>query len=102
MSRLAIVRIVIIGLAAVFALQGGEYSIWNWWELRRAEARETAAVADLQVLLDSLEKEAVAIEKDPRVQERVARESFGMIRNGEFLFRRGAAGGALISDGSRG
>ena len=28
-----------------------------------------------------------AIETDPRVQERVARESFGMIRNGEFLFR---------------
>ena len=24
---------------------------------------------------------------DPRVQERVARESFGMIRRGEYLFR---------------
>jgi len=86
-SRLAIVRLVIVVLAGIFALQGGEYSIWNWWELRRAEARETAAVADLQVLLDSLDKAAVAIEKDPRVQERVARESFGMIKDGEFLFR---------------
>jgi len=86
-SRLAIVRIVIVVLAGIFALQGGEYSLWNWWELRRAEAREAAAVADLQVLLDSLDKAAVAIEKDPRVQERVARESFGMIKDGEFLFR---------------
>jgi len=30
---------------------------------------------------------AVAIERDPRVQERAARESFGMIREGEFLYR---------------
>ena len=29
----------------------------------------------------------MAIEQDRRVQERVARESFGMIRKGEFLYR---------------
>ncbi|MEZ4412572.1 MAG: septum formation initiator family protein [Gemmatimonadales bacterium] len=87
MSRVAIARIVIIVLAAIFALQGGEYSVWNWWELRQAEARETAAVAELEEAVDSLEQAAKAIETDPRVQERVARESFGMIKNGEFLFR---------------
>ena len=87
MSRIVIVRIVIVALAAIFALQGGEYSLWNWWELRRTEARETAMVAELKEAVDSLEKAAVAIETDPRVQERVARESFGMIKNGEFLFR---------------
>jgi cell division protein FtsB len=86
-SRIVIVRIVIVALAAIFALQGGEYSLWNWWELRRTEARETAVVAELKEAVDSLEKAAVAIETDPRVQERVARESFGMIKNGEFLFR---------------
>jgi cell division protein FtsB len=86
-SRLTLVRIVILLLALVFAIQGGEYSLWNWWELRTAERHEAAAVADLQDVVDSLEKAAVAIEKDPKVQERVARESFGMIRNGEFLFR---------------
>ena len=87
MSRVAIARLVIIALATVFALQGGEYSIWNWWELRRAERREQAAVAELREVVDSLEKAAIAIERDPRVQERVARESFGMIKDGEFLFR---------------
>jgi cell division protein FtsB len=86
-SRVAIVRIVIVALAVIFALQGGEYSLWNWWELRRAEARERAAVAELEETVDSLERAARAIETDPRVQERVARESFGMIKNGEFLFR---------------
>ena len=87
MSRIAVIRIVIVALAAIFALQGGEYSLWNWWELRRTEARETAVVAELKEAVDSLEKAAVAIETDPRVQERVARESFGMIKDGEFLFR---------------
>jgi cell division protein FtsB len=86
-SRIAVIRIVIVALAAIFALQGGEYSLWNWWELRRTEARETAVVAELKEAVDSLEKAAVAIETDPRVQERVARESFGMIKDGEFLFR---------------
>jgi cell division protein FtsB len=86
-SRVAFARLVIVVLAAVFALQGGEYSLWNWWELRRAELREAAAVADLKEVVDSLQKAAIAIERDPRVQERVARESFGMIKDGEFLFR---------------
>ena len=87
MSRLALVRLVIVLLALVFALQGGEYSLWNWLELRRAEQHETAAVDELTEVVDSLEKAAVAIERDPKVQERVARESFGMIGEGEFLFR---------------
>ena len=44
-------------------------------------------MAELREVVDSLEKAAIAIERDPRVQERVARESFGMIKDGEFLFR---------------
>jgi hypothetical protein len=38
-------------------------------------------------VVDSLTRAANAIERDPRVQERVARESFGMIRKGEFLYK---------------
>ena len=38
-------------------------------------------------MVDSLERAAKAIEQDPRTQERVAREAFGMIRKGEHLFR---------------
>jgi cell division protein FtsB len=37
--------------------------------------------------VDSLAQAATAIERDPRVQERVARERFGMIKKGEFLYR---------------
>jgi cell division protein FtsB len=79
--------LVVLILALVFAVQGGEYSTWDWLELRRAERKEKASVQVLTKIVDSLEKEAVAIERDPRVQERVAREAFGMIREGEFLYR---------------
>jgi cell division protein FtsB len=86
-SRARLAALVVLFLALVFAVQGGEYSTWDWLSLRRAEAREKAAVQVLRKIVDSLEKEAVAIERDPRVQERVAREAFGMVREGEFLYR---------------
>jgi cell division protein FtsB len=86
-SRGAKARWVIVLLALIFAIQGGEYSTWNWWQLHRAEKQETSMVAALTEVVDSLQKAAVAIERDPRVQERAARESFGMIRDGEFLYR---------------
>ena len=79
----------IIGLAFAlyFALQGGEYGTLDLLQLRRDEAEESAQVAELQHLVDSLTRAAVGIELDPRVQERVARERFGMIKKREFLYR---------------
>jgi cell division protein FtsB len=74
-------------LVLYFAVQGGEYATTDLLELRREEARERAEVARLTRVVDSLERVARAIETDPRTQERVAREAFGMIRRGEFLFR---------------
>ena len=84
----------IIGLACAlyFALQGGEYGTLDLLQLRRDEAEERADVRRLERLVDSLTKAAVAMELDPRVQERVARERFGMIKQGEFLYRLVPAG----------
>ncbi len=85
LGRLA--AIVGVAFALYFALQGGEYGVLDLLQLRREEAQEQANVARLQRLVDSLTRAAVAIETDPRTQERVARESFGMLRKGEFLYR---------------
>jgi cell division protein FtsB len=76
-----------LAVAVLFALQGGEYSTLDLLKLERQTAREAAEVVRLQRLVDSLTRAALAIERDPRVQERVARESFGMIRKGEFLYK---------------
>ena len=76
-----------LAFALYFALQGGEYGTLDLLQLRRETAEERENVARLQRMVDSLSAVALGIEKDPRVQERVARERFGMLRKGEFLYR---------------
>ena len=76
-----------VGFALYFAVQGGEYGTSDLLELRRAVTREQAEVARLERVVDSLARAARAVERDPRTQERVAREAFGMIRRGEFMYR---------------
>jgi len=71
----------------VLAVWGGEYGTADWITIRRQLAEERAAVAALRVELDSLAKLAHDLETNPAVQERVAREQFGMIRDGEVLYR---------------
>jgi cell division protein FtsB len=73
--------------ALYFAFQGGEYGTLDLLQLRREEASERATVERLTQLVDSLEHAATSIERDPRTQERVARERFGMLKKGEFLYR---------------
>lgn len=74
-------------LAAYYAVFGGEYSIF---EVRRARAEVEAAraeLAELELRIDSLRARADSLENDPATLERIARERFGMIREGETLYR---------------
>ncbi len=73
--------------ALYFAFQGGEYGTLDLRQLRQDVVEESTSVVRLEQLVDSLERVATAIEKDPRMQERVARERFGMLNKGEFLYR---------------
>ena len=75
-----------IGLIAL-AAWGGEYSSADWITIRRQLAEERAKVAALQIEIDSLARLVRDLETNPAVQERVAREQFGMIRDGEVLYR---------------
>ena len=76
------------GLALLaLAAWGGEYGTADWITIRRQLADERTHVATLRIEIDSLSKLAHDLETDPAVQERVAREQFGMIRDGEVLYR---------------
>ncbi len=91
-----------VAFALYFAIQGGEYGTTHLLELRRDVAREEEQVARLKVVVDSLTGEARSIQQDPRTQERVAREAFGMIRKGEHLFRIvPRAGGTPLEEAPR-
>lgn len=84
-SRIAVLVVGIGGL--VFGFAGGEYSTLDLWSLRRQIRQEQEAIRRLRVELDSLRRLAEALESDPAMQERVAREAFGMLRPGEILYR---------------
>ncbi len=76
-----------LAFALYFAVQGGEYATTDLLALRRQESGERRQLQRLRQIVDSLQRDVIGIERDPRVQERVARERFGMIRRGELLYR---------------
>lgn len=84
--RRALTLAALLGLVT-FALMAGEYSTFDWLTLRRQVRAEQAAVRELESEVDSLERVLREFETSPAEQERVAREDFGMIRDGEILYR---------------
>lgn len=74
--------------AGYFAVQGGEYSTADVVRQYTAKRKMRADVDSLQRLVDSLGKALEAIETDPAVQERIAREEFGMVRGEKELLYR--------------
>jgi cell division protein FtsB len=77
--------VVLLG-AALFALQGGEYSTLALLSLRKEQRTESARVGVLRHEIDSLTALARLIESDPETQERIAREQHGMLKPGEHAF----------------
>ncbi|MGH7567808.1 MAG: septum formation initiator family protein [Gemmatimonadales bacterium] len=72
---------------AALAVFGGEYGTFDWLTLRGQLAEEQRAVQELEVELDSLARVARDLETSAAAQERAAREQFGMIKDGEILYR---------------
>jgi cell division protein FtsB len=81
------VVLALLVVMAVFAVEGGEYSTWDYRALKRELADEQARQVRLTQMVDSLTRLRKSIETDPAVQERIAREQYGMIRPGERLYR---------------
>ena len=87
MRRARLLGALVLAGALVFALAGGEYGTLDWLALRRQERTERRSIAELTAEVDSLRRYAKAIGTDRRLLERIAREEFGMLRKGEFLYR---------------
>lgn len=83
-------KLVLPGLlvaALYFVVFGGEYTVFELYRTRSALEEERARVAELRRQIDSLEARADSLENDPETLERLARERYGMIREGETLYR---------------
>ncbi len=81
------VILAIVLLALLFGVEGGEYGTRDWLELKAQARQERELVAELTRDVDSLAGALRRLERDPATQEKVAREEFGMVKEGEFLFR---------------
>ena len=76
-----------LGLAAYFAVAEGEYS---YFDVRQAEAELEAREEELpriQAENDSLNALIEALGSDDDALERFARERYGLVRDGEVLYR---------------
>lgn len=86
-GRRILLAAAIVG-AAVFAVQGGEYGTTDLYRQRERRARLTATIDSLQRVVDSLRQYERRLSTDAALQERIAREEYGMVRgNKEILYR---------------
>lgn len=84
--------------AAWFAVQGGEYGTADLYRQRGRRARLTATIDSLQRAVDSLKRYERRLATDPALQERIAREEYGMVRgNKELLYRFAEPGGDSLA-----
>jgi len=77
----------LVVLAVYYAFFGGEYSVFEVRSARTSSERARAELSTLQAQNDSLSAWADSLETDSATLERVAREQYGMIRDGEVLYR---------------
>ena len=86
LKRLVVLALILGALA--FAIQGGEYGTTDLFKQRARRQMLLARLDSLQHAVDSLTRQKRAIETDPALQERIAREEFGMVRGPkEMLYR---------------
>ncbi len=89
----------LLGLAVYYAVFGGEYSLFQLSKARRDIESKTQELALMRQEIDSLRAWADSLQNDSATLERLARERYGMIREGEVLYRiaepRDSAGGSL-------
>src|SRR5439155_10358186 len=74
-------------LAGYYAVFGGEHSIMDLRRTRAARAAELVELGRVRAQNDSLRSLVDSLEHDPAMLERLARERFGLIRDGEVLYR---------------
>ena len=78
----------IIVAALAFAIQGGEYSTMDLLHQRSEREQLLRSIDSLTRVVDSLRRYHERLLRDPKLQERIAREEFGMVRGEkEMLYR---------------
>ncbi len=75
------------GIAGYVAVMGGEYTALDVRRARAEVAERRADLANLERETDSLAARADSLRNDPSALEWIARERYGMVREGDLLYR---------------
>lgn len=79
---------ILVGVVAIwFAIQGGEYGTMDLLRQHRQRLQLVREIDSLGRAVDSLRRHKQRVLTDPKTQERIAREEFGMVRGKELLYR---------------
>ena len=70
-----------------YAIQGGEYGTLDLVRQHRQRVSLLREIDSLKHTVDSLKEYKQRVLTDPKTQERIAREEFGMVRGKELLYR---------------
>jgi cell division protein FtsB len=73
--------------AAYYAVFGGEYSLMEARKLERERKLEQQRLAETRREVNTLRARADSLERDSATLERIAREKYGLIKEGERLYR---------------
>jgi cell division protein FtsB len=76
----------LLALAGYWAVFGGQYSIFDVRRARREREVELERLAQTRHEIDSLQALTDSLQNDPGTLERLARERYGMIKDGETLY----------------
>jgi len=79
-------------LFGAFALIGyiflfGDYGAYRIWKQKREIGRLEQTIQTLRYKQEKLKREVVLLQTDPEYIEKIAREEYGMIKEGEILYK---------------
>jgi len=80
-----LIAIVIGAIVLYFAIQGGQWGTYDLWTQRREKLALERANDSLTRKVDSLRRYRVQLDTDRALQEKLARENFGMVRGDKEL-----------------
>jgi cell division protein FtsB len=68
-----------------FAIEGGEYGSWDLWSQRKEKLNLQRVNDSLSRKVDSLRRYRAQLDTDRALQEKLARETIGMVRGDKEL-----------------
>jgi cell division protein FtsB len=82
----------VIGMTILYLVVSGNRGLWNLYKLHQEKADLSRQVARLKLEISRSENEYHAMETDPSILEKQAREDLNLVKPGEIIYKFGKVG----------